>query len=588
MIETVLVANRGEIALRIVRACRDLGLRTIAVYSDADIDSPHVAAADFAVNIGPAPAAQSYLDGDAIIRAAIAHGATAVHPGYGFLSEQAAFAESVKAAGLIFVGPSPAAMRELGDKRSARQAAERAGLPVVLGAAISDSSSPPDLVDALGLPLLIKAAFGGGGRGMRVVRDLAELAGAIEAARRESGSAFGRDDVFAERFVEYARHVEVQVVADGHGNVVHLGTRDCTVQRRHQKLIEEAPAINLPDRVLAGMLDGAVRLARDVGYVGVGTVEFLFDRNTDEFYFLEVNTRLQVEHTVTEMVTGIDIVALQLRIAAGEPLLFGQDDVRVDGHAIQVRINAEDASDDFRPAAGRVSQAVWPMGPWVRCDTSISSGAVVPPNYDSLLAKVMAVGPNREIACRRLGRALRETTVVGLATTGPFLGRVLEHPTFATLEHWTTFIDSGAVDTVDVSPATGQDAPPPFDDAGPALAKTVALHIATTTGAFEVVVPTIADELVAASTAGHVSTTRTSTFSETSGAGCVAPMDCTLISHAVAPGDEVARGDTVAIVESMKMETHVASDRDGVVKAVHHTPGDSLRRGDVLVEVDDV
>ncbi len=589
MTKTVLVANRGEIALRIVRACRDLGIRSVAVYSDADADAAHVAAADAAVRIGPAPARESYLDADAIIAAARESGATAVHPGYGFLAEQADFAEAVQEAGLVFVGPDPAPMRELGDKRSARSAAERSGLPVVPGAVIDDSTTTDQLVAAVGLPLVIKAAFGGGGRGMRVVRDVGELEEAVAAARRESGSAFGRDDVFAERFIERARHVEVQVAADPAGKVVHLGTRDCTVQRRHQKLVEEAPAVDLPDDVLAGMLEGAVRIARDVGYSGVGTVEFIYDRDTGEWFFLEVNTRLQVEHTVTELVTGIDVVALQLHVAFEGSLPIDQHDVSIEGHAIQVRINAEDPADGFRPAAGRVAQASWPMGPWVRCDTAASTGTEVTPHYDSLLAKVMATGEDRDTARRRLVRALDETVVRGLPTTAPFLRDVLVHPTFVGLEHWTAFIDSGGVEvgpsTVDDSAATGD--APGEGGSGPAVASTAVLRIATTTGTFEVVVPTVSSDRPDAAGDAAVGTTGTSSFAAVADAGCVAPMDCTLIEHKVAPGDHVAKGETVAVVESMKMETHVASDRDGVVRAVHHSPGDSLRRGDVLVEIDD-
>ena len=586
MTKTVLVANRGEIALRIVRACKDLGLGSVAVFSDADADALHVGEAGRSVRIGPPPARQSYLDQEAILRAAAESGASAVHPGYGFLSEQADFAAAVQEAGLVFVGPDPDAMRELGDKRAARSAAERAGLPVVPGAVIDGSTTADRLAAAVGLPLVIKAAFGGGGRGMRVVRELSQLDEAIAASRRESGAAFGRDDVFAERFVEHARHVEVQVAADRHGHVVHLGTRDCTVQRRHQKLVEEAPAIDLPADVVEGMLDGAVRLARDVGYVGVGTVEFLFDRDTSEWFFLEVNTRLQVEHTVTELVTGIDVVGLQLGIAFGDPLPFAQEEVHVDGHAMQVRINAEDPGDDFRPATGRISHASWPMGPWVRCDTSAVTGTVVTPNYDSLLAKVMASGPDRDTARRRLVRALGETSIRGLPTTGAFLGTILEHPTFTELSHWTSFIDSGAVELPEPAPDRVED-----DDGAaapaPVTPATALLRIATTTGTFEVVVPTVADDRVEAQSGDATGSTRSSSFAAAGAAGCVAPMDCTLIAHAVAPGDRVARGETVAVVESMKMETHVASDRDGVVRAVHHEPGASLRRGDVLVEIDD-
>ncbi len=439
MFSSLLVANRGEIALRVMRTCRRLGIGTVAVYSDADWAAPHVRAADAAVRIGPGPAAESYLRPDAIVGAALATGAEAIHPGYGFLSENASFADACLAAGLGWVGPPPAAMRALGDKARAKALAEAIGVPVLPGFH-GEAASDADLIGAagdIGYPLLVKASAGGGGRGMRVVRAPAELGAAIEAARREAAASFGDDRLLLERYVERPRHVEVQVLADAHGNLVHLGERECSVQRRHQKLIEESPSPAVTPGLRASMGDAALRMARAAGYQGAGTVEFLVDGALNP-YFLEVNARLQVEHPVTEAVTGLDLVEQQLRVAAGEPLGFGQADVRLDGHAMELRIVAEDAAAGFLPSTGVVTAFDLPDG--VRVDTGVEPGSTVSPLYDSLLAKVIAHGDDRATVVATLVDALDRSRIEGIATNLDLLAAVLDEPAFGAGDLHTGFL----------------------------------------------------------------------------------------------------------------------------------------------------
>ncbi len=434
-ISTLLVANRGEIALRIIKAARERGLRTVAVYSDADRGAPHVRAADVAVRIGPTPATESYLKIDAIISAARRTGADAIHPGYGFLSERAPFARAVTEAGLTFVGPSAEVMDTMGRKDVAREVAIAAGVPVVPSAELRG-----DEVDAsaIGFPLLVKAAAGGGGKGMRIVRDPADFAEALAAARREAKSAFGDDTILVERYVEHGRHVEVQVLADAHGNVVHLFERDCSTQRRHQKVLEEAPAPTISAEVRRVLTESAVALAKEVGYVNAGTVEFLVAG--EEVFFLEMNTRLQVEHPVTELVTGLDLVQLQLMVAAGEPLPFTQDDVRLDGHAIEARVYAEDAFNGFLPQAGVAEQVRW--SPRARIDAALESGQVVGSSYDPMLGKVIVHGPTREAARRALVTALDDTAILGLTTNLGFLRGLAASDAFRDNEIDTAYLDS--------------------------------------------------------------------------------------------------------------------------------------------------
>jgi len=441
--KNVLIANRGEIALRILRACRELGLQTVAIHSEADADLRHVALADQAICIGPAASAKSYLNQSEILLAARLTGADAIHPGYGFLSENADFAQSVEQAGLIFIGPPSAAIRLMGDKVSAKRAMLAAGVPCVVG---SDGILPDDedavraIADSIGYPLIVKAANGGGGRGMRIVREAGELASAVNITRKEAASAFGSADVYIERFLEHPRHVEIQVLADSHGHAIWLGERDCSTQRRHQKLIEEAPAPGIPRDTIAAIGERCCEACRSFGYTGAGTFEFLYENG--QFYFIEMNTRIQVEHPVTELVTSVDIVREQLRIAAGERLSLRQADIEVRGHAIECRINAED-SINFSPSPGRVEAWIPPGGPGIRVESHLYSGYTVPPHYDSLVAKILAHGSTRDEAIARMKGALSETTITGIQTTIALHRSLMDEPGFVAggmdihhLERW--------------------------------------------------------------------------------------------------------------------------------------------------------
>ncbi|MGY1740174.1 MULTISPECIES: ATP-binding protein [unclassified Blastococcus] len=434
MFETVLVANRGEIAVRVIRTLRAMGVRSVAVYSDADAGALHTRVADVAVRLGPAPAAESYLSIERVVEAALRTGARAVHPGYGFLSENVEFAKACAAAGLVFVGPPVGAVEAMADKIRAKQTVMAAGVPVVPGRTepgMDDAAVAAAAVE-IGFPVLLKPSAGGGGKGMRVVRAEAELAEQIAAARREARGSFGDDTLLVERYVGAARHVEVQVLGDTHGTVVHLGERECSLQRRHQKVVEEAPSPLLDEAMRARMGSAAVEAARAVGYTGAGTVEFIVDANRPEdFFFLEMNTRLQVEHPVTEAVTGLDLVELQLRVAAGEPLPFGQDDVRLAGHAIEARVYAEDPARGFLPQSGTVLGLREPAGPGVRVDSSLAPGSVVGTDYDPMLAKVVAWAPDRDTARTRLLAALGGTQVLGVPTNTAFLRALLTDPDVA-------------------------------------------------------------------------------------------------------------------------------------------------------------
>ncbi|HEX4587494.1 MAG TPA: acetyl/propionyl/methylcrotonyl-CoA carboxylase subunit alpha [Mycobacterium sp.] len=455
--ETVLVANRGEIAVRVIRTLREMGIRSVAVFSDADAGARHVAEADVAVGIGPAPARQSYLSIDAVVAAAKRTGAQAVHPGYGFLSENAQFAAALQAAGIVFIGPPVMAIQTMGDKIAAKAAVSAFGVPVVPGV------SRPGLTDAdliagaeeVGYPVLVKPSAGGGGKGMRVVHQASELPGALAGARREAASAFGDDTLFLERFVLNPRHIEVQVLADGYANVVHLGERECSLQRRHQKVIEEAPSPLLDPATRARIGAAACDTARSVDYTGAGTVEFIVSADRpDEFFFMEMNTRLQVEHPVTEMVTGVDLVELQVRIAAGEKLPIGQDDITMSGHAIEARVYAEDPARGFLPTGGDVLDLAEPEGPGVRVDSGLAPGMVIGSEYDPMLAKVIAHAGDRPAALRALDRALADTAVLGVTTNVEFLRFLLADPDVAAGR-----LDTGLLDrrTPDYVPAQDGD-----------------------------------------------------------------------------------------------------------------------------------
>jgi acetyl-CoA carboxylase biotin carboxylase subunit len=443
MFEKVLIANRGEIAVRIMRACRELGVETVAVYSDVDRGALHVRHADEAHYIGRGPSRESYLRQDRIIDAARKSGAEAIHPGYGFLSENPDFADACQQAGIVFIGPPASAISAMGDKVSARRLMQQAGVPVIPGTA-TDLRDAEILTQAerIGHPLFIKAAAGGGGKGMRLVERPGEMERALGAARREAMGAFGDDRVYLEKAIRQARHVEIQLLADGHGRVIHLGERECSIQRRHQKLIEETPSPAMGEDLRRRMGQVAVRAAEAVGYTNAGTVEFLLDEDRN-FYFLEMNTRLQVEHPVTESVTGVDIVIEQLRIAAGEGLRHTQDEVRMKGWAIECRITAEDPCNNFLPHSGRVTGLIQPHGPGIRVDSSLYQGCEVSAHYDPLLAKLIAWGESRAEAIRRMRRALQEYRIVGISTSIPFHRQMMDTPAFVDGDYDTAFLEAG-------------------------------------------------------------------------------------------------------------------------------------------------
>jgi acetyl-CoA/propionyl-CoA carboxylase biotin carboxyl carrier protein len=556
-ITSILIANRGEIALRVVRSARAMGIRTVAVYSDADRDAAHVTAADAAVRIGAdasdssAPTA-SYLNIDAIVDAARKTGADAVHPGYGFLSERAAFARACADAGLVFIGPPPEVIEAMGRKDHARDVAEAAKVPVIP----TYSADDPDMR----FPVLVKAAAGGGGKGMRIVRNAADLPEALAAARREAESAFGDGTLLVERYVERGRHVEVQVLADTHGTVLHLGERDCSVQRRHQKVVEESPAPTIAPELREQLLDAAVRLAAQVGYVNAGTVEFLVA--DDEFFLLEMNTRLQVEHPVTELVTGLDLVALQIRIAAGEKLPLRQEHVAARGHAIEVRVYAEDAEHGFLPQAGRAGVVAWPQGADVRVDAALRSFDEVPPYYDPMIAKVCGYGPDREAARLALLAALARTRIDGLTTNLSFLQTLLGSAQFAAAAIDTAWLDRNP--GLPFHPRLTADGATPFDLrdgwrlAGPALPARAAATADRETGVS-----------AAAATDGVVR----------------APMPGTVIALKTAVGSRVAAGEALGVLEAMKMEHTLTAPHDGVVAAVGAAVGEQVPIGAQLFVV---
>lgn len=443
MIKRLLVANRGEIAVRVIRACRDLGIESVALYSKADASAMHVTMADKAICIGPAAAAKSYLDLPSILAAVKGSGAEAIHPGYGFLSENALLAEACERENIIFVGPKPSALRGVGDKVQARLIVSKNGVPVVPGSdgSIATVAEGRRVAERIGFPVLLKAKGGGGGKGMRIVRSLEEFDTAFMEASGEAAAAFNDAGVYMERYLEHVRHVEIQVLADGFGTTVALGERDCSVQRRHQKLIEEAPYGALSADVKAAIGTAAVKAARSVGYLGAGTVEFLYDMPTGKFYFIEMNARIQVEHPVTEVLTGVDLVAEQIRIAGGAPISFEPASITTIGHAMECRINAEDPANDFFPSPGTLSVFRAPGGPGVRVDSHCYEGYTFPPNYDSLMAKVIVHGRDRDEAIRRMRRALREFEISGVKTTIPFHLRVLNHPDFIAGNYSTRFIE---------------------------------------------------------------------------------------------------------------------------------------------------
>ncbi|GAA1636737.1 acetyl/propionyl/methylcrotonyl-CoA carboxylase subunit alpha [Georgenia ruanii] len=554
----VLIANRGEIALRVVHACADAGLASVAVYADPDAAAPHALLADEAYNLPGSGAGETYLDIPRLLDVARRSGADAVHPGYGFLAENADFAQAVLDAGLTWVGPSPEAIRVLGDKVSARELARRAGAPLVAGSdgPVPSATEARRFAEEHGVPVVIKAAFGGGGRGMRVVRHLDDVEDAFASAQRESRVAFGRDECYMERFLDRPRHVEAQVLADTHGTVVVLGTRDCSLQRRHQKLVEEAPAPFLTEDQRRQVHEGARAICAAVGYVGAGTVEFLLGAG-GELTFLEVNTRLQVEHPVTEATTGIDLVRAQFAVADGQPVPV-RTDPEPAGHAIELRINAEDVGRGFLPATGTITTFVAPSGPGVRLDTGVRQGSVVSPHFDSLLAKVIVHGRDRQEALRRARRAANEMEIGGVATVLPFHRAVLRDPDFSAPDRLgvhTTWIEHEFAERVAADPA--------FHDAAPAGRRRVVVDV----DGRRVVLGLPADLLAGlAASGGDGAGTDDGAAAPADAAALTAPMGGTVVRWLVEPGEQVARGDAVVLLEAMKTETRLVAHRDGVVE----------------------
>lgn len=579
MFEKILIANRGEIAVRVMRTARDLGIATVAVHSEADATALHVRVADEAVDLGPGPASDNYLNVDKIVAAATASGAQAVHPGYGFLAENAAFAQAVMDAGLVFIGPSAAAITAMGEKVSARSVAVAAEVPLAPGSdgPVRTADEVIEFGDRFGYPVLVKASYGGGGRGMREIRTAEEAPDAFASAVREATAAFGNGQVYCERYLVNARHVEVQVFGDSHGNAVYLADRDCSVQRRHQKLIEEAPAPELSDELRRRMGESAVRLARKVDYCGAGTVEYLVEG--DEFFFLEMNTRIQVEHPVTEAVTGLDLVALQLRVAAGEPLNIAQEDIRVTGAAIEARINAEDGSGGrFLPSPGPIESLTLPSGDGLRWDGGYESGDEVLPLYDSLVGKLIASGPSREAAIDRLRAGLAEMRIKGISTTAPAAAHILGTDAFRQMQINTLWLESSVeFPEFDEEP----------EDGGRFEVEVGGRWFRIPFFPEGVVPPTPGSSELPAEAKGRPggSARTSSRGKKKAGDGTVkAPMQGTIVKVNVAAGDEVTAGTVLFVLEAMKMENPIQANQDGVISAVHAEVGQSTPSGTLLAE----
>ena len=593
MLKKVLIANRGEIAVRVIRTCRELGVATVAVYSELDREALHVRLADEAYALGGQTAAESYLNTAVMLRVIAESGADAVHPGYGFFSENTDFARAITEQGVTFIGPPPEAIEVMGDKISSRHAAERVGVSGVPGRS-EVLTSPGEVVafgNEFGWPVAIKAAFGGGGRGMKVVDSPEDAAEALESAMRESAAYFGRDECYVERYLAWPRHVEMQIIADTHGNTLWLGERDCSAQRRHQKLVEESPAPNFPDEVRQAMGQASVKVAEACGYVNAGTVEFLYQDG--EFFFLEMNTRLQVEHPVTELVTGLDLVEWQLRVASGEPLGFTQADVQRDGHAIEIRINAEDPAEGaFLPSPGTITRFIAPGGPGVRLDAGYGTGDTVSQFYDNLVAKLVVWGHDREAARRRMLRAIDETEIQGVATTLPADVAILSHPDFAAGEHSTNWVEQ-SLDLSGVKSSVVGDPPPaeaPADGAEslPRVLRDVTAEVDGRRYQVKLWVPDLGEAVLAAGAPriGAVKRPK-ATAAGAAGTNTVAvPMQGTIVKVLVAAGDAVEIGQTICVLEAMKMENNVNAERDGTVTEVRVQAGDSVGPGDVIAVID--
>jgi len=588
MLSKVLIANRGEIAVRIIRTCRELGIETVAVYSELDRNAMHVRLADEAYSLGGQTAAESYLNTNAVLDVVERSGADSVHPGYGFLSENADFAQACVDAGVAFVGPPPEAIAVMGDKVSARIAATKAGVSGVPGTnePVASAKEIIDFGHDHGWPVAIKAAYGGGGRGMRVAQSAVEAAAALESVQREALAYFGRSEAYLERYLTWPRHIEMQVFADEHGNCIWLGERDCSVQRRHQKLTEESPAPDFPDKVRKAMGEASVKIAKSCNYVNAGTVEFLYQDG--DFFFLEMNTRLQVEHPVTEMVTGLDLVEWQLRIADGEKLPLKQDEIVRRGHAFELRINAEDASGGaFRPTPGTINEFKRPDGFGVRVDAGYDDGDVVSQYYDNLIAKLIVWGPDRETARRRALRALTETHIDGVATTIPAHQAVLSHPDFIDAKHATTWVET-KLDLGSIAPhvPTPTTAPVEGDHK---VQREVEVEVNGRRFEVKLWVPESGHSIAARAEAllkkAHRRPGSSGAGGSTSAGTVTVPMQGTVLRLLVKEGDKVEVGQTICVLEAMKMENNINADIAGTVKDLKVSEGTSVGAGDPVCTI---
>ena len=584
VLKKILIANRGEIAVRVIRAAREMGIQTVAVYSELDRNALHVRLADEAYALGGQTAAESYLNTEAIVSAITESGADAVHPGYGFFSENADFARAITAMGVAWIGPPPEAIDEMGDKVSSRIAAQRGGAPIVPGT--TEFAQGPDEIRAFGnefgWPVCIKAAYGGGGRGMKVVESADEVDDAMASAQREAKAFFGRDEVYVERYLTWPRHVEVQLVGDTQGNVVWVSTRDCSAQRRHQKLIEEAPAPGLPDGVEEAMGEAAVKAAKAVGYHNAGTVEFIYQEG--EFFFLEMNTRLQVEHPVTEEITGIDLVEWQIRVASGEALPMTQEEViaRRDGAAIEVRINAEDpAAGKFLPSPGPIESLKTPSGFGVRFDTGYESGDEISQYYDNLVGKLIVWGKDRPTAIARTITALEEIEVKGIATTIPADLAILRHSDFADVTHSTKWVEQ----TLDLSEVSSAPSAEPSEDAEPLVERKTTVEVNGKRFDVKMWVP----ETVGVAAAPSAKKPRRAAGGGAGGGGgngtITVPMQGTIVKIEVEVGQEVEAGQSLLVLEAMKMENQINSDVSGTVAEIKVAAGDTVGGGDTVMVI---
>ncbi len=581
MFGKVLIANRGEISVRITRALREMGIASVAVYSDADRESLHARVADEAYHIGPTPAPESYLNVEKLIQIAEQSGVEAVHPGYGFLAESAAFARAVEGAGLVWIGPHPGAIEAMGSKVESRRIMAKAGVPMVPGTkgSINSAKEVSLFGEEHGFPVAVKASAGGGGKGFAVARDASEADNAFSRASREGEAYFGDGSVYVEKYLSAPRHIEIQVVRDRHGNAVHLGERDCSIQRRHQKLLEECPSPAIDPRMRGEMGDAALAAAEAVGYDNVGTVEFLVEKGEagDGFYFLEMNTRVQVEHPVTEEVTGIDIVKTGIRVAAGEPLPFSQEDISWRGHAIEARLNAEDAARDFIPSPGVVTDYEEPGGPGVRVDSSLRGPGVVAESYDPLFAKLIVRGADREEALARLGRALAEFRVEGISTTLPFFRAILADEAFASGDYTTGFI-AERMENLEIQPSSVV-GPPTVPE------KSVSeIEVEVNGRHFRVKV--FGDEGRRGAAGPPRRRRGEARRASASGGAVAAPMQGTIVRVLVQEGQQVEADEPVCILEAMKMESEVRSQKAGTVAEVRVEAGQTVRSGEPLILVE--